>query len=96
MSLPPLLVHCVTSLQRLAAKPTLAGATIALSMSESTEIGRFGFASIPLDNVMTQISRYLLVKGATPANGGHLGPAGYRVTMPRPRFAKAPLRATAK
>ena len=70
-------VKFTTPLQRSAGGPTLKGKTIALSMSESTDIELFGMDPLHLEGSMTDISRYLLIKGATLAYGGHLGSDGY-------------------
>jgi hypothetical protein len=70
-------VACVTPLQRLAENKDLNGVPIALSMSESTDIERCGMDPIHLESCMLDLSRYLLIKGATLAYGGHLGAEGY-------------------
>jgi hypothetical protein len=70
-------VTVATPLQRLSEQEPFTGKLIALSMSESTDIGRNGFDEIHLDAAMAEISRYLLIKGATLAYGGHLGKEGY-------------------
>ena len=64
-------------LERLAADRSLRGKRIALSMSESTDIEACGLDPLHLDACMLEVSRYLLIKGATLAYGGFLGPAGY-------------------
>jgi SLOG cluster2/TIR domain len=70
-------VKITTPFQRLAAKRSLKGQAIALSMSESTDIERCGMDSLHLEGAMLDLSRYLLIKGATLAYGGHLGSEGY-------------------
>ena len=70
-------VNVTTPLQRLALDRPVRGKRIALSMSESTDIERFGLDQLHLDAAMTELSRYLLIKGATLAYGGHLGADGY-------------------
>ncbi len=50
-------------------------------MSESTDIRRFGFDNIHFEAAMLELTRYLLVKGATLVYGGHLGSAGYTVKL---------------
>lgn len=70
-------VNFTTSLQRMAKEQPLGGKRIALSMSESTDIQRYGLDPIHLESTMLELSRYLLIKGATLAYGGHLGSAGY-------------------
>ncbi len=70
-------VPTTTPLCRLAAERPLKGTRIALSMSESTDIQRFGFDELHFRDAMVEISRYLLLKGATLVYGGHLGDEGY-------------------
>ena len=66
-----------TPLERLALERPIAGKRIALSMSESTDIVHYGMDGLHLDSAMAEISRYLLIKGATLVYGGHLGKKGY-------------------
>ncbi|MEX8517768.1 MAG: TIR domain-containing protein [Leptothrix sp. (in: b-proteobacteria)] len=66
-----------TPLQRVASERSLAKMPIVLSMSESTDIVRRGMDPLHLDGCMLDISRHLLLKGATLAYGGHLGAEGY-------------------
>jgi SLOG cluster2/TIR domain len=70
-------VPTTTPLARLAAERPLQGTQIVLSMSESTDIQRFGLDDLHLREAMVEVSRYLLLKGATLVYGGHLGDAGY-------------------
>jgi len=70
-------VKITTPFQRLAAKRPLKGQAIALSMSESTDIESCGMDSLHLEGAMLDLSRYLLIKGATLAYGGHLGSESY-------------------
>ena len=70
-------VPITTPFQRLAADRPLKGQPIALSMSESTDIESYGLDSLHLEGCMLDLSRYLLIKGATLAYGGHLGAEGY-------------------
>lgn len=70
-------VPVTTPLSRLAKERPLMGRRIALSMSESTDIQRYGFDDIHLREAMIEVSRYLLLKGATLVYGGHLGDEGY-------------------
>jgi hypothetical protein len=70
-------VPTTTPLSRLAAERPLKGTQIALSMSESTDIQRFGFDEVHFKDAMIELSRYLLLKGATLVYGGHLGDEGY-------------------
>jgi hypothetical protein len=70
-------VPVVTPLQRLAAEETLKGQPIALSMSESTDIAHYGLDPLHIEACMLDLSRYLLIKGATLAYGGHLGAESY-------------------
>jgi hypothetical protein len=46
-------------------------------MSESTDIQRLGFDELHFRDAMVDLSRYLLIKGATLVYGGHLGDEGY-------------------
>jgi hypothetical protein len=69
-------VHFTTPLQRLAADQSLKGKLVALSMSGSTDIDHFGLDQLHLEDAMLDLSRYLLVKGATLACGGYMG-SGY-------------------
>lgn len=70
-------VPTTTPLSRLAAERPLRGTQIALSLSESTDIQRYGFDALHLRDAMVELSRYLLLKGATLVYGGHLGDEGY-------------------
>jgi hypothetical protein len=70
-------VRMTTPLQRLALHRPLKGKRIALSMSASTDIQRFGLDTLHLDAAITELSRYLLIQGATLAYGGNLGSEGY-------------------
>ena len=70
-------VPITTPFRRLADNRSLKGQSIALSMSESTDIESYGLDSLHLEDCMLDLSRYLLIKGATLAYGGHLGAEGY-------------------
>ncbi len=70
-------VCLTTPLQRIAESTRLRGRTIAVSLSESTDIGARGLDSVHLDAATLDICRYLLVTGASLAYGGHLGEKGY-------------------
>ena len=70
-------IQITTPFQRLAADPTLKEKKIALSMSESTDIASAGLDLLHLEENMLEISRYLLIKGAILAYGGHLGTDSY-------------------
>ena len=70
-------VIITTPLERLAARRSLAGRTVALSMSESTDIAARGFDPLHFEHSMLDMSRYLLIGGAKLAYGGHLGAEGY-------------------
>jgi len=74
-------VPSTTPLSRLAAERPLKGQRIALSMSESTDIQRLGFDELHFRDAMVDLSRYLLIKGATLVYGGHLGAEGYTQTL---------------
>ena len=54
---------------------------VALSISEAEDLPRFGLRKSHLDDVLLEISRYLLVAGVRLAYGGHLGSAGYTVRL---------------
>src|SRR5690606_17098 len=54
---------------------------VALSISEAEDLPRFGLRQPHLDDVLLEISRYLLVAGVRLAYGGHLGSAGYTVQL---------------
>jgi hypothetical protein len=66
-----------TPMQRLAEDRSLEGKLIALSMSESTDIGRWGMDLLHLEQTMLELSRYLLIRGASLAYGDHVGREGY-------------------
>lgn len=70
-----------TPLQRAGAARTLAGRTIALSISESDDIRRRGLFPANLDDALMEISRQLLVRGTALAYGGHLGSEGYTISL---------------
>lgn len=74
-------VPTTTPLSRLATQRPLRGTRIALSLSESTDIQRYGFDELHLRDAMVELSRYLLLQGATLVYGGHLGDAGYTQTL---------------
>lgn len=76
-ALAPLEKKLATPLQRIGAHRVLDRQKIALSISESDDIKRFGLLSVQLDNAMIEISRHLLVRGAVLAYGGHVGSDGY-------------------
>jgi hypothetical protein len=54
---------------------------VALSISEAEDLPRFGLRKPHLDEILLEISRYLLVAGIRLAYGGHLGPVGYTVRL---------------
>jgi SLOG cluster2/TIR domain len=74
-------IHVTTPLQRLALTRPLKGKRIALSMSGSTDIKRFGLDTLHLNEAIVELSRYLLIAGATLAYGGNLGSDGYTQTL---------------
>ena len=76
-ALSPLGIQLQTPLQRAGANKTLAGRKVALSISESDDTARHGLLPEQLGEAMVEISRHLLVRGATLAYGGHLGDEGY-------------------
>lgn len=73
-------INIVTPLQRLALDQTLRGRVVALSMSESTDSRQFP-DGVHLEDNMLELSRYLLIKGATLAYGGNLGAEGYTLKL---------------
>jgi hypothetical protein len=79
--LAPLAHRLQTPLQRAGEARALNGKTIAISISESDDIERHGLLPLHLDTVLIEVSRYLLVHGATLAYGGHLGSEGYTVAL---------------
>jgi len=70
-------VNVSTPLQRISKNKSLKEKRIAISMSESTDITNYGFDLIHLVYAITELTRYLLIKGATIVYGGHLGDEGY-------------------
>jgi SLOG cluster2 len=79
--LKPLDHKVETPLQRAAANRVLSGKRIALSISEADAPGRVGMFPDHLDAALLEISRHLLVRGATLVYGGHLGSAGYTTAL---------------
>jgi hypothetical protein len=70
-----------TPLQRAAQNRALSGKKIALSISEADAPGRVGMFQEHLGAALIDISRHLLVRGATLAYGGHLGSTGYTTAL---------------
>lgn len=66
-----------TPLERSALEKPLAGKLVALSMSESSDIAKHGADDVHLTQTMLEVSRHLLLRGASLAYGGHLGAPGY-------------------
>ena len=66
-----------TPLERSGVEQPLAGKLIALSMSESSDIAEYGMDDLHLTQTMLELSRHLLIRGASLAYGGHLGAPGY-------------------
>jgi len=66
-----------TPLERSAQNRSLDGKLIALSMSESSDIARWGMDELHQTQTMLELSRHLLIRGASLAYGGHLGEPGY-------------------
>jgi hypothetical protein len=54
---------------------------VALSISEAEDLPRWGLRKPHLDDVLLELSRYLLVAGVRLAYGGHLGSLGYTVRL---------------
>ena len=59
----------------------LAGRVLGLSMSESTDCERFGVTHRSLDDVYLELSRGMLLLGATLAYGGYLQLDGYTLAL---------------
>jgi hypothetical protein len=70
-----------TPLERSAQNRPLANKTIALSMSESSDVGKWGLDELHQTQTMLELSRHLLIRGASLAYGGHLGDAGYTTKL---------------
>ena len=70
-----------TPLQRFAKKRALKGQRFAVSLSESDDTERYGIGLVHLDQVAIEISRYLLLAGASLCYGGHLGSKGYTIAL---------------
>ena len=70
-----------TPLQRAAGERAISGMKVALSISEPDAPGRVGMFQEHVDAAMLEISRHLLVRGASLAYGGHLGNAGYTTAL---------------
>ena len=66
-----------TPLERSGQNRSLAGKLIAMSMSESSDIARWGMDELHQTQTMLELSRHLLIRGASLAYGGHLGEPGY-------------------
>ena len=66
-----------TPLERSALEKPLARKLIALSMSESSDIAEHGMDDLHLTQTILELSRHLLIRGASLAYGGHLGAPGY-------------------
>ncbi len=74
-------VVATTPMGRLAALARLEGKRIALSMSPSNDVNSWGFSETHLLEAILDLSRYLLISGATLVYGGHLGDASYTVAL---------------
>lgn len=70
-----------TPLQRFARNRALEKVQIAVSLSESDDIARYGVGLTHLDRAAIEISRYLLLAGASLCYGGHLGDEGYTLAL---------------
>ncbi len=80
-ALAPLGLRVETPLQRAAQGRSLAKMPIVLSISESGDSERHGMTPAHLDAALYEISRQLLVRGASLEYGGHLGPGGYTTAL---------------
>ncbi len=79
--LAPLRHQLETPLQRAGRDRRLQGRAIALSISESDDLPRHGLLVDHLEAVLMEVSRHLLVRGASLAYGGHLGNEGYTARL---------------
>ncbi len=70
-----------TPLQRSARSRFLEQVQIVGSFSESGDLERYGLGKVHLDEAAIEISRYLLLAGATLCYGGHLGAEGYTLAL---------------
>ena len=70
-------VEATTPLERMAKEGSLDGKAIAMSMSESSDIAKYGFDNAHLENTVLELSRYLLIQRANLAYGGHIGDGGF-------------------
>jgi hypothetical protein len=59
----------------------LGGLIVALSVSEATDIERWGLRQIHMDVIFLELSRYLLLAGCRLAYGGHLQANGYTLRL---------------
>jgi len=67
----------IASKQTLLAPDALAGLRVAISVSESADLGRLGLAETHFRLALGEITRSILVGGGKLAYGGHLAPDGY-------------------
>lgn len=76
-------IRVETPLQRHALAHDLRGSglTVALSVSASEDISRYGLRRAHLDSILLELSRYLLLAGVRLAYGGHLGADGYTLQL---------------
>ena len=74
-------INATTPLERMARNNSLDGKRIAMSMSESSDIEKYGFDELHMDNTIVELSRYLLIQGATLAYGGHTGKDGVTANL---------------
>jgi len=70
-----------TPLQRLSRDRLLSNTKVALSLSEGDDMNHYGVSLQHLNQAALEISRYLLVSGATLCYGGHLGSEGYTLAL---------------
>jgi len=79
--LSPLQHQLITPLQRAGAQRMLSGVPIAVSTSETDDSARFGVFPEQRDAALLDITRFLLIKGATLHYGGHLGDESYTTAL---------------
>ncbi|MCA9701009.1 MAG: hypothetical protein KC431_26015, partial [Myxococcales bacterium] len=79
--LAPLGLKLETPMLRAAAEHSLAGKTITLSASASSDAAVHGLTPRHLDEAMLDLCRQLLLRGASLAYGGHLDREGYTARL---------------
>jgi hypothetical protein len=80
-ALAPLGLELETPLERAGRDRSLVKRKIAISISEADDRERFGVLEHDVDAALLEVSRHLLVRGATLAYGGHLGKDGFTMKL---------------